>query len=66
MMSLHAIAYKNRYETVLAFLEALDRYQEGACRACGIIHAGCEPDAENCECEICGQNAVDGCLTLAI
>lgn len=36
----------------------------GFCKACGHEQGGCEPDAENYECEHCGKRAVDGSFTL--
>ena len=37
----------------------------GLCSACGNIQEGCEPDAENYECEVCGKKAVSGpCINL--
>lgn len=32
----------------------------GICESCGNIQEGCEPDAQNYECESCGQNSVFG------
>lgn len=36
----------------------------GFCKACGHEQDGCEPDAENYECEHCGERAVDGSSNL--
>lgn len=36
----------------------------GFCKACGHEQEGCEPDAENYECEHCGERAVDGSSNL--
>ena len=33
---------------------------DGNCLACGNIQDGCEPDAENYECESCGESRVCG------
>ena len=41
------------------FQEAVDGY-EGICKECGERRSGCEPDAEDYECESCGANAVQG------
>lgn len=32
----------------------------GFCKKCGHEQDGCEPDAQNYECEACGEHAVDG------
>ena len=32
----------------------------GICLACGADADGCEPDARNYECEVCGKNKVFG------
>ena len=32
----------------------------GICTACGEEQGGCEPDARNYECEICGEKKVFG------
>ena len=32
----------------------------GFCIACGAEHDGCEPDARNYECEVCGEHKVYG------
>jgi hypothetical protein len=32
----------------------------GFCRSCGEDADGCEPDAQNYECEYCGENQVFG------
>lgn len=32
----------------------------GACRVCGAIREGCEPDATRYRCDDCGRYAVDG------
>ncbi len=45
-----------RYEDVQ---EAIDAMQ-GICLACGEIHEGIEPDAENYQCEVCDALAVCG------
>lgn len=33
---------------------------DGICQACGNIQGGCEPDAQNYECEDCGKMEVFG------
>lgn len=42
----------------------LDRFEYGehvgACRVCGSIRDGCEPDAARYRCDECGRYAVDG------
>lgn len=38
----------------------------GFCKACGCEVGGCEPDAENYECEACGEHAVDGAEQLLL
>ena len=38
----------------------------GFCLACGFEQGGCEPDAEEYECESCGENAVYGADELLI
>lgn len=38
----------------------------GLCLACGMEAAGVEPDAEEYECEECGESAVYGCEDLLI
>ncbi len=42
-------------------LKQLDRDYSGVCLACGEISQGdTEPDAENYNCELCGENKVMG------
>jgi len=36
----------------------------GICTACGYEQDGCEPDAENYECEDCGEHRVQGTMNL--
>lgn len=36
------------------------RHNPGFCLACGEDAEGCEPDAREYECEICGERAVYG------
>ena len=36
----------------------------GICIACGAERDGCEPDAENYECEDCGERKVMGYMNL--
>jgi hypothetical protein len=36
----------------------------GFCKACGHEQGGCEPDAQDYECEACGDCAVDGAAEL--
>ena len=56
----------NKHERIA--LES-SRYREleenyiGLCRNCGEERENCEPDAEDYECESCGQRAVDGMTT---
>lgn len=38
----------------------------GLCKACGAENDGCEPDARNYRCEICGAMQVFGAEELAI
>ena len=38
----------------------------GFCIACGADADGCEPDARNYECEICGENKVFGASELML
>jgi hypothetical protein len=38
----------------------------GACTACGASADGVEPDAEDYDCEVCGEAAVCGCEHLMI
>jgi hypothetical protein len=38
----------------------------GICFSCGTIHDRCEPDAEDYECENCGENNVQGMLNCAM
>ncbi len=45
-------------EAVARELTSLDN--PGFCLACGAESEGCEPDAEQYECEICGAAAVYG------
>jgi len=33
---------------------------DGICLSCGNIQDGCEPDADNYECEACGESRVCG------
>lgn len=55
--------------TVDRVMEACERRNTstdnpGMCCNCGADVDGVEPDAENYECEICGEETVDGCETL--
>lgn len=38
----------------------------GFCTACGAEHDGIEPDAYNCECEVCGEECVQGAEELLL
>lgn len=38
----------------------------GFCKACGNEQNGCEPDARNYECEVCGEHQVFGAEELLI
>jgi len=38
----------------------------GFCRSCGEEQEGCEPDARNYECEVCGKREVFGAAELLI
>ena len=38
----------------------------GFCRACGNEQSGCEPDARNYKCEVCGEHEVFGAEELLI
>tara|TARA_R100000664_G_scaffold23097_1_gene32669 strand:- start:1190 stop:1390 length:201 start_codon:yes stop_codon:yes gene_type:complete len=38
----------------------------GICTACGYEQDGCEPDAENYECEDCGERKVQGVENLLL
>lgn len=39
---------------------------EGGCLACGAIREGCEPDARNYECDVCGEREVYGAEELML
>lgn len=43
---------------------ALDENYEGLCISCGQTKDGCEPDAENYECELCERTTVQGYMNL--
>lgn len=49
---------KITYERVISAIESGDNL--GFCVACGNEQGGCEPDARNYECEVCGQHKVFG------
>lgn len=38
----------------------------GFCLACGVEAGGCDPDAEDYECEACGEHEVQGCCNLLL
>ena len=49
-------------ERVMKAVEAQSTFLEnpGLCLACGEDAEGCEPDARNYKCEVCGENQVFG------
>ena len=55
---------KPSLEQVMTAVEADDNI--GICRKCGYEHYGVEPDAENYECEDCGEKEVFGAEQLLI
>jgi hypothetical protein len=50
--------------TVTAAMSSLDN--PGFCIKCGADAEGCDPDARDCECEICGENGVYGAEELLL
>ncbi len=64
-MKLHASITLDRVaEAVERHMTTLD--DPGFCTECGFEAAGVEPDAEGCECESCGANAVQDADNLLI
>lgn len=51
-------------EQIMEAIKADDNI--GFCTACGAEATGVEPDAENYECEVCGQHEVFGAEQLLI
>lgn len=45
---------------------AADQDMQGFCLACGALRDGCEPDARDYECEVCGERKVYGAGEIAI
>lgn len=41
-------------------IAAVERDDTGICKACGNEQSGCEPDAREYECEVCGEHKVFG------
>lgn len=54
------------YTPTLEELKEADQDCQGFCRNCGEIAEGVEPDAENYECECCGQHQVFGAQEFAM
>lgn len=57
--------------TTKRVIEAVERHNAsldnpGFCIACGADADGCEPDAQEYECEVCGEKAVYGAEELLI
>lgn len=47
-------------------LKEMDDNMQGACRHCGEIHDGVEPDATRYDCDACGDPAVYGAAEFAM
>jgi len=56
--------YKLTRSRILAAVEADSGI--GFCLACGAERDGCEPDAQNYECESCGEHRVFGAEELML
>lgn len=64
-MTLHpSITAERVCEAVSRHGSSLDN--PGFCTACGAEADGVEPDAEDCECEGCGEPAVQGAENLLV
>lgn len=58
------MAGKITLDQIMEAIEADDYL--GFCTACGAEQGGCEPDAQNYECESCGERKVFGAEQLLI
>ena len=57
-----AVSFKKVMDVATRCEEGLENV--GLCTACGAERDGCEPDAEDYECEECGEDKVMGYMNL--
>jgi len=58
---------KGKVESISeAYYHELESSYLGVCLECGEERSMCEPDAEDYDCESCGENAVQGSLHFVI
>lgn len=64
-MTMHpSITYARVHDALHRQIVTLDN--PGFCKACGADADGCEPDAQNYICELCGEAAVFGAFEIAV